>query len=126
MKINNYHLRKWQNVNWVRKLSYVSWINQQLKLIKTRYGSKMHSMYNLCDWIYHFSSQFSFLKFSFFWESHKNLELSSTCFDIYLVNQLICQNNWKITAKFCGLLRKAELYHKQRNSERLRPHCASA
>ena len=44
-----------------------------------------------------------------FWEGHKNLELSSTCFDIYLVNQLICQNNWKITAKFCGLLRKAEL-----------------
>ena len=66
MKINNYHLRKWQNVNWVRKLSYVSWINQQLKLIKTRYGSKMHSMYNLCDWIYHFSSQFSFRNFVFY------------------------------------------------------------
>jgi len=40
------------------------------------------------------------------------LELSSTCFDIHLVNQLICQNKWKITAKFCGLLRKAELYRK--------------
>ena len=62
--ITTYHLRKWQNVNWVRKLSYVSWINQQLQLIKTRYGSKMHSMYNLFDWIYHFSSQFSFLFFN--------------------------------------------------------------
>ena len=38
------------------------------------------------------------------------MEFSSICFDIYLVNQLICQNNWKITAKFCGLLRKDELY----------------
>ena len=41
------------------------------------------------------------------------MDLSSTCLDIYLVNQLICQNNWKITVKFCGLLRKAELYQYQ-------------
>ena len=27
-----------------------------------------------------------------------------------LLVMLICQNNWKITAKLCGLLRKAELY----------------
>ena len=33
-------------------------------------------------------------KVQLFWEGHKNLELSFTCFDIYLVNQLICQNNW--------------------------------
>ena len=51
-----------------------------------------------------------FAKVQLFWEGLKNLELSSTCFDIHLVNQLICQNNWKITAKFCGLFRKAELY----------------
>ena len=50
------------------------------------------------------------LKFQLFREGHKNLELFSTCFDIYLANQLICQNNWKITSNFCGLLRKAELY----------------
>ena len=24
------------------------------------------------------------------------MELSSTCFDIYLANQLICQNNWEM------------------------------
>ena len=52
---------------------------------------------------------FEVFKVQLFWEGHKNLELSSI-FDIYLLNQLICQNNWKITAKFCGLLRKAELY----------------
>ena len=49
-------------------------------------------------------------KVQVFWEDHKNLELSSTYFDIYLANQLICQNKWKITSNFCDLLRKAELY----------------
>jgi hypothetical protein len=53
---------------------------------------------------------FVYFKVQLFSEDHKNLELSSTCFDIYIVNQPIYENDWKITAKFCGLLRKAELY----------------
>ena len=34
------------------------------------------------------------IKVQLFWEGHKNLELSSICFDIYLVNRMICQNLW--------------------------------
>ena len=48
-------------------------------------------------------------KVQLFWEGHKNLEFFSTCFDIYLINQLICQNNWKITAKFCGIVLSAKI-----------------
>ena len=42
-------------------------------------------------------------KVQLIWEGHKNLEFSSTWFDIYLVK--------KITPNFCSLLRKAELYY---------------
>ena len=34
---------------------------------------------------------------------------SPSCFDVYLVNQLICQNKWEIFSNFCGLFRKPEL-----------------
>ena len=54
--------------------------------------------------------QNTILKFSF---SEKTTKFRSypQCYlpIVYLVNQLICQNSCKITAKFCGLLRKAEL-----------------
>ena len=34
---------------------------------------------------------------------------SPSCFDVYLVNQQICQKKWEIFSNFCGLFRKAEL-----------------
>ena len=37
-------------------------------------------------------------KVQLFWEGHKNLESSSTCFDIYLVNQM--EDNWEILLSF--------------------------
>ena len=35
---------------------------------------------------------------------------SPSYFDVYLVNQLICQTRREIFSNFCGLFRKAELY----------------
>ena len=57
------------------------------------------------------------VKFSFFWEGH----IKWSHLPIALTNQLAdllskCQNEWKITPKFCGLLRKAELYYPTWNS----------
>ena len=49
-------------------------------------------------------------KVQLFWEDHKISQLSSNCFDKSADLLSKCQNKWKITPNFCGLLRKAELY----------------
>ena len=45
----------------------------------------------------------------------QNLKKSPSCFDVYLVNQLICQNKREIFSNFCGLFRKAELQSKSKS-----------
>ena len=39
------------------------------------------------------------------------MKKSSSCFDVYLVNQLICQKRREIFSNFCGFFRKAELLY---------------
>ena len=52
----------------------------------------------------------NYVKVKILWEGHKNLKKSPSCFDVYLVNQLIYQNKREIYSNFCGLFRKVELY----------------
>ena len=49
------------------------------------------------------------IKVQLFWEDHKISQLSSNCFDKSADLLSKCQNKWKITPNFCGLLRNPEL-----------------
>ena len=54
------------------------------------------------------NTQFFQDKVKSLWEGHK-IWKEFLLFDVYLVNQLICQNKREICSNFCGLFRKAEL-----------------